>query len=358
MLVRAASAAASPRRSCSARSPPARRTTSSRGTEIARRKMVREWGMSRPHRSDGVGLAGRGVPRRGPRAHPRLLRRDRPRHRRRGRAHPPRRGEPHPQGAHRAPPRARGGGARRCSSARPSTAHEVVRPRRRRDGLQGRRSRARASTPTAPRTIVDEPRRRRLALRTTSSSERTAHRCTGATADRIAGRVRAHARAAATRAGHDAAPRSGSGVVPGSRSSATAAQRSVAVNAPTNALPHDAVGVGDERHRDRRDLVAAMQRAECSASISQVATSSRLERPRAWRRGPGTSRTRPTRTARPTTVARDAGSRCGRAASAPGRRHAAGASGGRRRISQRDPADGEQDERAITTRTTTRQPRW
>ena len=41
-----------------------------------------------PHRSDGLGLAGRGVPRRGPRAHPRLLRRDRPGDRRRGRAHP------------------------------------------------------------------------------------------------------------------------------------------------------------------------------------------------------------------------------------------------------------------------------
>ena len=43
------------------------------------------------HRSDGLGLAGRGVPRRGPRAHPRLLRRDRPRHRRGGRADPARR---------------------------------------------------------------------------------------------------------------------------------------------------------------------------------------------------------------------------------------------------------------------------
>ena len=60
-------------------------------TELAR-KMVREWGMSDAHRADGVGLAGPGVPRRGPHAHPRLLRRDRPGHRRRGRAHPARAG--------------------------------------------------------------------------------------------------------------------------------------------------------------------------------------------------------------------------------------------------------------------------
>ena len=101
-------------------------------------------GHVRPHRPDGVGLAGRGVPRRGPRAHPRLLRRDRPRDRRRGRAHPPRRGEPRPQGARRAPRRARGGRARRCSSARPSTAPRSA-PRRRRRW---------ATRPAAPATYV------------------------------------------------------------------------------------------------------------------------------------------------------------------------------------------------------------
>ena len=40
-----------------------------RSTELAR-KMVREWGMSDRHRADGLGIAGRGVPRRGPDAHP------------------------------------------------------------------------------------------------------------------------------------------------------------------------------------------------------------------------------------------------------------------------------------------------
>ena len=90
-------------------------------TELAR-KMVREWGMSNRVGPDGVGLAGCGVPRRGPHALPRLLRRDRPRHRRRGRAHPPRRGRPLPQGARGVPPRARLPSPRRSSSARPSPA--------------------------------------------------------------------------------------------------------------------------------------------------------------------------------------------------------------------------------------------
>ena len=78
-------------------------------------------GHERPHRADGLGLRGRGLPGRGPRAHPRLLRRDRPGDRRRGRAHPARRGEPHPRRlTSTAPVWSRW--PRRCSSGRPSTA--------------------------------------------------------------------------------------------------------------------------------------------------------------------------------------------------------------------------------------------
>ena len=64
-------------------------------TEMAR-KMVREWGMSDRIGPMAWGIAGRRVPRRGPRPHPRLLRRHGPRHRRRGRAHPARGGGPRP----------------------------------------------------------------------------------------------------------------------------------------------------------------------------------------------------------------------------------------------------------------------
>ena len=78
-------------------------------------------GHVRPHRSDGLGLAGRGVPRRGPRAHARLLRRDRPRHRRRGRAHPALAGGAHAGAAHEVPARPRSRGPARCSSTRRST---------------------------------------------------------------------------------------------------------------------------------------------------------------------------------------------------------------------------------------------
>ena len=94
-------------------------------TELAR-KMVREWGMSDRIGPMAWGAAGRGVPRRGPHAHARLLRRDRTRHRRRGRAHPPRRGGPLPQGARASTAPGSTRSPRRCSSARRSTATEVA----------------------------------------------------------------------------------------------------------------------------------------------------------------------------------------------------------------------------------------
>ena len=90
-------------------------------TELAR-KMVREWGMSEPHRPDGLGLAGAGVPRRGPHAHPRLLRRHRPGDRRGGRADPARAGGAGPEGPAPAPPAASTPWPAPCSSTRPSTA--------------------------------------------------------------------------------------------------------------------------------------------------------------------------------------------------------------------------------------------
>ena len=90
-------------------------------TELAR-KMVREWGMSRPHRPDGLGLAGRGVPRRGPHAHPRLLRRDRPGDRRRGRADPARAGGALPRRCSPSTATASTSWPARCSSTRRSTA--------------------------------------------------------------------------------------------------------------------------------------------------------------------------------------------------------------------------------------------
>ena len=90
-------------------------------TELAR-KMVREWGMSERVGPDGLGLAGRRVPRRRPDAHARLLRRDGPGHRRGGRAHPPRAGGALPGHPHRAPQRPRPRRPGRCSSTRRSTA--------------------------------------------------------------------------------------------------------------------------------------------------------------------------------------------------------------------------------------------
>ena len=168
-LVRRVWAAASPRSSCSGTCRPARRTTSCGVTEMAR-KMVREWGMSRAHRADGVGLAGRGVPRRGPRAHPRLLRRDRARHRRRGRAHPARRGEPRPHAARRAPARARCGGR---GAARARDRSTATRSRRSSTTRWATRSAgpARSCGPTAPRTS-SSPCPRASPSATTSSSAR------------------------------------------------------------------------------------------------------------------------------------------------------------------------------------------
>ncbi len=98
-------------------------------TELAR-KMVSEWGMSTRVGADGVGPERPGVPRRGPHAHPRLLRRDRPGYRRRGRAHPPRGGGPLPRGAHRAPPRPRprGPGAARARDDRRRRGHPAHQP--------------------------------------------------------------------------------------------------------------------------------------------------------------------------------------------------------------------------------------
>ena len=96
-------------------------------------------GHERPHRADGLGLRGRGLPGRGPRAHPRLLRRDRPGDRRRGRAHPPRRGEPHPRHAHRAPARS-GRGGRGAARAGDRRRRRGRHPRRHRDGPQERRA--------------------------------------------------------------------------------------------------------------------------------------------------------------------------------------------------------------------------
>ena len=90
-------------------------------TELAR-KMVREWGMSDRVGPDGLGLAGRGVPRRRPHALARLLRRDRTGHRRGGGADPARAGGALPRHPHRAPRRPRPRRRGRCSSTRPSTA--------------------------------------------------------------------------------------------------------------------------------------------------------------------------------------------------------------------------------------------
>ena len=102
------------------RPPVHRRAERPRRQHRARAQDGARVGHVRSHRSDGVGFAGRGVPRRGPHAHTRLLRRDRPCHRRRGRADPARRRGPLPQGAHRVPgrPRRRRQGAARAGDAR------------------------------------------------------------------------------------------------------------------------------------------------------------------------------------------------------------------------------------------------
>ena len=79
-------------------------------------------GHEHPRRPDGLGLAGPGVPRRGPHAHPRLLRRHRPGHRRGGRAHPPRGRGALPQRRSPRTATASTSSPGRCSSTRPSTA--------------------------------------------------------------------------------------------------------------------------------------------------------------------------------------------------------------------------------------------
>ena len=79
-------------------------------------------GHVRSRRPDGLGLAGRRVPRRRPHALPRLLRRDGPGDRRGGRAHPARAGGALPRHPHRAPRSASTSWPARCSSTRRSTA--------------------------------------------------------------------------------------------------------------------------------------------------------------------------------------------------------------------------------------------
>ena len=120
-------------------------------------------GHERSHRADGLGLRGRGLPGRGPRAHPRLLRRDRPGDRRRGRAHPARRGEPHPRHPLRAPARS-GRGGRGAARAGDRRRRRGLQPRRHRDGPQERW----APDGVAGRRLRGDrrdERRRRLALR-------------------------------------------------------------------------------------------------------------------------------------------------------------------------------------------------
>ena len=82
-------AAAAPSSSSTATSRPGAANDLVGNTELAR-KMVREWGMSEAIGPDGLGLAGPGLPGRGPHAHPRLLRGHLQDHRRRGRADPAR----------------------------------------------------------------------------------------------------------------------------------------------------------------------------------------------------------------------------------------------------------------------------
>ena len=231
-------AAASPRSSCSAWSPPAPTTTSSVATELAR-KMVREWGMSERIGPDGLGLAGPGVPRRGPHAHPRLLRRHRPGHRRGGRAHPARAGGPLPRRCSPSTATASTSSPGRCSSTRPSTAP---------------RSPASSSWPEpAPRchhgraTMAPAAAGAAAGSATTAPRRLTAHASPPGPPGRSVD-ARALSSVRLERAFRSAAwPWSQAcGVEPGSRASATAAHRSVAVTGPTNERPHHPVGVGDD----------------------------------------------------------------------------------------------------------------
>ena len=116
-------------------------------------------GHVRPRRPDGVGLAGRGVPRRGPHALPRLLRRDRTRHRRRGRAHPPRRGGPLPQGARPSTAPGLDAVAKALLERETLEGEEVATLVDDGDGPQGRRAAHDHCTPTAPRSRRAEPAR-------------------------------------------------------------------------------------------------------------------------------------------------------------------------------------------------------
>ena len=83
-------------------------------------------GHERPGGPDGVGITGRGVPRRGPHAHPGLQRRDVAGDRRGGRADPPPGRGPGHGGPVGQPGRPRRRSRRRCSRRRPSTARRSV----------------------------------------------------------------------------------------------------------------------------------------------------------------------------------------------------------------------------------------
>ena len=179
--------------------------------------------------------------------------------------------------------------------------------------------------------IVETDRRRRLARRVATSPSASA--------------VASLRRADPLATTESSAPRSGSGVLPGARSSATAAQRSVAVNAPTNARRTTPSASATDRHRDGGELVAAVEVAAVLGVDLAHRDVGRLERRELRRRGPGTSRTRPTRTARPATARRDAGSRRGRAGVGTGYTSRGGASGGRRRRNHATRADRGEDHR-------------
>ena len=238
-------AGASPRSSCSATCRPARRTTSSACTELAR-KMVREWGMSdrigpMAWGSQGAVFLGEDL------VHTRdysdetarvideeverILRDEENRARK-------------VLAEHRAGLEAVAAGAARARDARRRRGR---RPRRRGDGPQGRRSPPGSCAPTAPRTSPSHcPRASRSATSPSSAarSTRVSHRVIDPAAD--ASSLESLERA-----------ESGSGLAPGARSSATAAQRSVALNAPDERALHHAVGVGDDRHRDGGDARSA-----------------------------------------------------------------------------------------------------
>ena len=197
---------------------------------------------------------------------------------------------------------------------------EVGSPRRRRDGPQGRRP--------APL----RARRRHRGRRRAAPRGRVAQRQSPSSPARPPRRHERYSDSL-TPVAQSSVPIAGSGLAPGARGLGHRGPEVGGAERADERAPHHAVGVGDDGHRDRGDLVAPVEVA-ASLGFDLARRDRRSTRaPRASAADRDTSRTPSTRTARPATARRDAGSRRGRAGAGTGYTSRGGASGLRRRRS-------------------------